>query len=167
MILETERLILRHFELSDAEAVLNYSVNPEVTRYTGDADEVQTLDDAKHVITHIWHRDYEKFGYGRFALVEKESDLVIGFCGLKYLPDYDKTDLGYRMLPEYWGRGYATESSQAALDYGKNVLKLKEVVGLADVNNIASQKVLLKLGFSEVKEMTIEGILAKLFELKF
>ncbi len=166
MLIETNRLVLRPIELSDAPAVLKYSVDSQVTRYTGDAGTVTTLSDARNLITNVWHSDYQKYGYGRLALVVKESNQVIGFCGLKYLEDLEKTDLGYRMLPEYWGRGYATESSLAVLEYAKKSMELDEIIGMAAINNVASQNVLLKLGFREVDELVIKGLLVKLFNLR-
>lgn len=101
--LETDRLILRHFEVEDADAVLRFGNHPEVTRYTGDADQIVTLDDAVRVIQQTWHVDYETYGYGRLAIEVKETHEVIGFCGLKFLPEYGRPDIGYRMLPEFWG----------------------------------------------------------------
>lgn len=166
MKIETERLLLRKFEISDADAVLRFAADPEVTRYTGDAGVVKTLEDAKEIITNTWHKDYEKYDYGRLALVTKETEEVIGFCGLKYLTDFQKTDLGYRMLPEYWGRGYATESSRAIISYAKENMDLTEIIAMAEVNNLGSEKVLLKLGFSEIDKIVIYGLSAKLFELK-
>ena len=100
--LETERLILRYFEIEDAEAVLAFGSHPEVSRYTCDPSPIASLDDARHVITDTWHFDYRTYGYGRLAVVDKETDHVFGFCGVKYLSDLDEIDVGYRFLPDYW-----------------------------------------------------------------
>ena len=155
--IETERLYLRKFELTDAEAVFRYSINPLVSRYTGDAGLVKEVADAKKIITDVWFKDYEEYGYGRLALIEKSSETLIGFCGLKYLPEFKLADLGYRMLPEYWGKGYATESSKAALDYGVDTLGMKKIMAMTMIENKASQNVLLKLGFVETERMDIDG----------
>lgn len=167
MAIETQRLKLRKFELSDAEAVLKFSSHPEVSRYTGDAGKVMNLDQAKNLIINVWHSDYEKYGYGRLALIDKQSDQVIGFCGLKYLEDFKMTDLGYRMLPEFWGRGYATESSRAVLEYAKDKMNFSELMAMAAVENKASQNVLLKLGFKETGRKELDSLMAIIYQLLF
>lgn len=155
--LETKRLILRQFEIEDAEAVLRFGSHPEVTLYTGDAGEMQTIDDALDVIRNTWHADYQTHGYGRLAIELKESSEVIGFCGLKFLPEYGQPDLGYRMLPEYWGQGIATEASLAVLQHGREELGLKDIIGMVMISNIASQRVLEKLGFEAWKHDVVDG----------
>ena len=137
--------------------------NTEVSKYTGDAGQVKTIEDAQRVITDVWFSDYEKYGYGRLALIEKESQELIGFCGLKYLPEFKKPDLGYRMLPQYWGKGYATESARAALDYGVNSLDMKTIMGLTFPENTSSQKVLKKLGFIKKEIIEVDGHKCNLF----
>lgn len=146
-LIETERLLMRKFELADAPAVLEFSSHPEVTRYTGDAGVVQSLEDAEKVIREIWLAEYEQYGYARYALVHKADNKVIGFCGLKYEPELKGPDLGYRMLPEYWGQGLGTEAVQAALHYGVHTLGLKHIQAMAMLDNAASNRVLTKLGF--------------------
>ena len=72
---------------------------------------------------------------------------VIGFAGLKYLDDLNAVDLGYRLLPEYWGQGLATEASRASIQYGFDTLELERILGLADPEHFKSIRVLEKLGF--------------------
>ena len=69
-------------------------------RFTGEPL-IPTLDAAKQAIAS--YPDFDKFGYGRWASVLKETQIVIGFCGLKDLADLDAVDVGYRFLPPYWG----------------------------------------------------------------
>ena len=116
--IETPRLIMREFTLDDAEAVYQFNSHKEVTRYTGDAGFVKSIDDAKSIINDIWLKEYHHYGYARWALVDKQTQQVIGFCGLKYEPELNAPDIGYRMLPEYWGKGLGMEASKAALEYG-------------------------------------------------
>lgn len=166
MHIETKRLILRKFTLNDVEDVFNFSSNPDVTKYTGDLGFVKTHSDAKNIIENIWLKEYEKYGYARLALVEKESQQVIGFNGIKFLDDFQMPDLGYRMLPEYWGQGYATESSQAIIDYIKVNMDIKELMAMTLKENIASQNVLLKLGFVHTHNQVANGIDVHIFNLK-
>lgn len=154
-ILETERLVLREFEVGDAADVFEFASNPEVTRYTGDAGLVTTIDDAQRIIVDTWHADYRQHGFGRLAVVDKKTSKVIGFCGLKYLEDLKEIDIGYRYLPEYWGQGLATEAGLAVMDHGKRVLGLKKIIGLVLPDNKASHRVLEKIGLRKAEQISL------------
>lgn len=146
MKIETPRTYIREFTLEDAEAVLAFNGNAQVTKYTGDADMVSNLADAKSVIQDVWLQEYNKYGYGRWAVVDKGSGRVIGFCGLKYIPEVGLPDVGYRFLPEYWGKGYASETAVACIQYCKEELGITRFFGDVMEQNVASVKVLKKLG---------------------
>ena len=143
--IETERLILRQFVLDDAAAFQRLNADPLVRRYTYDSP-METLDDARRVLTEAPLADYAKHGYGRVACVLKDTGELIGFSGLKYLSDIGETDIGYRFLRAHWGKGYATESARPMMDYGRNVLRLERIIGLVDPDNAGSVHVLEKLG---------------------
>ena len=151
-ILETERLILRPHTLDDVDAAYKLNLDEEVTRYTGDGG-VVSKEEIRHRIEHHVLGDYKKYSYGRFAVVEKSSGDFIGFCGLKYLPEYDLVDLGYRLSRNHWGKGLATEASKASVDFAFNELKLSEIYGFVLPENSASVNVLKKLGFQFDIEM--------------
>jgi RimJ/RimL family protein N-acetyltransferase len=147
-ILETERLLVREFVEDDAEAFYAFNSDPEVMRYTGEP--LSTSVGAVRELIRTYP-DYRAHGYGRWAVVYKPDDRVIGFNGLKYLDDLCETDLGYRLHTEYWGRGIATESSMAIVRYGFDVLELDRIIGLTLPENTASIRVLQKVG------MRLEG----------
>lgn len=157
MHLETERLILRKFEESDAERMFLMDSNPEVMKYIG----VPTLSDiseSQNAIRMI-RQQYAENGIGRLAVIEKESNLLIGWSGLKLLTQeingYNNVyDLGYRFLPEYWGKGYASESAKASLDFGFNGLKIDIIYAHAHSGNLASNEILRKLGFRKTETFT-------------
>jgi RimJ/RimL family protein N-acetyltransferase len=151
--LETERLLLREFTEADVEAFFELGNDPVVTRYTGDPG-FTSLDDALASLRQRPLADYQKHGYGRWAVVLKSSRQVIGFAGLKYLDDLQGVDIGYRLLHEHWGKGLATEASRPAIRYGFETLHLNEIIGLVDPANCASVHVLKKLGLTFVE--TIE-----------
>lgn len=144
-IIETERIILREFTLEDVAAVFEFGSNDEVNRYTG-TPSIKTMDEARNIITDVYFSDKELYGYARLAVYHKADKKVIGFAGLKYLPEYDMTDIGYRFLPAYWGQGIATEVSIPLIQYGFETLKLERIIGIAMKDNIASWKVLEKIG---------------------
>ena len=114
-----------------------------------------SLDDAHRVLREAPLSDYEAYGYGRLACIEKASGTLIGFCGLKYLEEMEEVDLGYRFLPDYWGKGYASESSQAVMAYGRESLGLEQIIGLVHPENIASARVLTKVGMRFRRQITL------------
>jgi RimJ/RimL family protein N-acetyltransferase len=144
-ILETDRLLLREFVMDDVEDFFRMVSDPDVTRYTGVGS--KTLEEARKTLEERPLLDYRKHGYGRWAAVYKPTAKVIGFAGLKYLEDVGEVDLGYRFFKEHWGKGLATEASRAVLTYGVDTLQLQRIIGIADIANKASIRVLEKVGF--------------------
>ena len=157
---ETERLFLREFTVDDVESYLTLRSDPEILRYTGDAP-LRSLEEARQAI--LDYPDFQTVGFGRWACVLKETGRAVGFCGLKYLEELDEVDLGYRFLTEYWGRGLATESSLASLEYGFRVLRLERILGLARPENHASIRVLEKVGMKPDGEVLYFGLPALRF----
>jgi [ribosomal protein S5]-alanine N-acetyltransferase len=145
--LETERLVLRWFTLDDIDAYNELGTNPEVIRYVGN-EPFASLEVARQTMLAAPLKDYATYGYGRFACVWRQTGQVIGFCGPKFLADTGDVDLGYRFLPNFWGKGLATESSLAVIDYARHELGLQRLVGWVHPDNVASARVLTKLGFS-------------------
>jgi RimJ/RimL family protein N-acetyltransferase len=143
-ILETERLILRELYPDDAEDMMRLHSHPEVQRFTGDGI-ITSSDGIRKKIEEKMY-DYKTYGYGRWATILKDGDQFVGWSGLAYLPEFDEIDVGYRFLPEYWGKGLATEAARAILDYGFNNLHLDRIVGIAMKGNKASIRVLEKAG---------------------
>ncbi len=155
-LIETPRLGMRKFSLEDIDAVFEFGKNLEVAHLTGDP--VYTdKSEAEDVIRNIWLAEYEKYGYARYALVHKTDNKVIGFCGVKFEPHLNGPDIGYRMLPEYWGQGLATEATKATLVYASSELGLNKIVGEVLVEHTASSNVLLKSGFEFVKTYSRDG----------
>ena len=162
--LETPRLILRPFELADIESSWVMNKDAEVSRYTGDGG-VVSRDEMERRIREDVMGDYEKYGFGRLAVEVKGGERFIGFAGLKYLEDLQEVDLGYRLMKKYWGRGYATEAARACLDYGFDQLNLSEIIAMVLPANIASIRVLEKLGFTYSEDRFEEGMQMQVFNL--
>lgn len=163
-IIETQRLIIRPFEMTDVEASHEMNLDPDVSRYTGDGGVVSIEEIRKRIKENVLG-DYKKYGYGRMAVELKEERKFIGFTGLKYLADMNETDLGYRFMKKYWGMGIATESGKACIEYGFGTLGLKRIIAMVLPKNPGSIKVLEKLGFNYEKEVIEDGLIAKLYVL--
>lgn len=153
-LLETPRLLLREFNEMDGDAMYLLNADPDVIKYTGDPP-FESPHEAQQFL--IDYADYKKHGFGRWAVVEKESDQFIGWCGLKRHED-GMVDVGFRFYKEQWGKGYATESAKEVLNYGFTSLKLAEIIGRAARENVASIRVLEKLGFTYWKKAPCHGI---------
>ncbi|AQW95807.1 GNAT family N-acetyltransferase [Elizabethkingia anophelis] len=153
-ILETERLLLRELNSDDAGDFFNLNENPNVIKYTGDKA-FQNIDEAREFLEN--YQDYRLNGYGRWAVMSKENNEFVGWCGLKYNSSTDETDVGFRFFEHYWNKGFATESAGACIDYGFKSLNLNAVVGRAMQDNTASVKVLEKLGMKYLIDFDFDG----------
>ncbi len=143
--MSTPRLVLREYEMTDVQAVWLSQRSPEISRYTGDGG-VKTVEEIASILERVIV-EYDERGFGRWALIHRADTKIIGFAGLKFLPERNEVDLGYRMSPEYWGQGLATEAGRAVMQYAWQTLKLKTVMAMVMPENTASSRVLLKLGF--------------------
>lgn len=146
--------------------------NALVHKYLGNKP-LSTKDQAAKVIQFI-RKQYEERGIGRFAVVEKSSGDFIGWSGLKLNAGekeelngiQDFVDIGYRFIPEYWGKGYATESSIATLRFGFEEMNYPTIYGAAENENVASNKVLQKIGLKFVNTFYYDDIPCKWYALK-
>ena len=169
--LETERLILREILDSDLNDMFELDSNPEVHKYLG-KEPIRSIEESQNIIDGI-KKQYQERGIGRWAAIEKTSGNFIGWSGLKFntgdkeaLGDKrDFYDVGYRFIPRYWGKGYATESALAAMDYGFKSLHLETIVGAAETGNIASNKVLKKIGLQFVELFPLDNVMINWYKL--
>ncbi len=141
--LSTHRLCFRFFKKSDFSLVEKLNTDPKVTSYLGGNSDPDMLEVSfRRYLT--YHRQYP--GYGYWFTFLKEKGTFVGFFVTKMLPETGETEIGYRLLPEFWGKGLATEGALAMVDYARNHLKVSKVVGVAQPRNVASRKVLEKAG---------------------
>lgn len=154
MIRETERLILREFELDDDKAMFALNEDFEVIRYTGDGP-FESVSATRTFLEN--YSDYKRNGFGRWAVIRKEDGKTLGWCGLKRHDD-GMVDLGYRFFRDEWGKGYATESSLGCLTYGFKTLQLPQIIARVDPANTASVRVIEKLGFTFWKTEECHGL---------
>jgi RimJ/RimL family protein N-acetyltransferase len=153
--IETERLILRELLHSDDKDMFELDSNPKVHKYLGE-NPVKNIEQVQDVITMV-RNQYQSNGIGRWATIEKETGLFIGWSGLKFITEHENNkvfyhDIGYRFMPQFWGKGYATEATKACLKYGFQEMNLKEIWGATHEENIASRRVLEKCGLTFVEQ---------------
>ena len=144
-IAETKRFKLREFHELDANDLFMLNADPEVLKYTGDEAFVDEAD-AKQFI-HAYNH-YKQFGFGRWAVINKVDLAFVGWCGLKYSPDKDEVDVGFRLHRMHWNKGIATETAAKALQLGFETFQLETIVGNVAKKNTASIQVIEKLGFT-------------------
>ncbi len=162
-IIQTQRLYLRESTPDDAAFAYLLNKDPEVVQYTGDPP-FESVEEARQFLSN--YTAYQDYGMGRWYIFLKENDEFIGWCGLKYHPDTEAVDLGYRLVKKHWNKGYATEASLACIDYGFNTLNLKEIIAQADKRNIASIRVMEKIGMQLIKEIDFDEELGVLYMIQ-
>jgi len=163
VIIETDRLLFRRFTEDDAPLLYELNLDPEVTLYTHDP--MTRLEQAKQVLEQVILPQYILYNHGRWAVHLKPGPEFIGWCGLKYIPERDEIDLGYRFMKKYWGKGYATEAAAASIQYGFNRLNLQKIIGRTLPGNVASIRVLEKCGMLYLGEEEIDGWLHKTYQI--
>ena len=146
--LETPRLALREFRADDADDLYRLNSDPRVMRYIGDGS-VGTRASVGTTLARAarHYRDYP--GLGIWPASVRESGEFIGWFCLKYAPQTVEIELGYRLLPEAWGYGYATEGASALVCYAFEDLGLYRLIGLTHPGNSVSQRVLRKAGMRD------------------
>ena len=162
-IIETNRCYLRELNSSDAENFFALNSDKKVIKYTGDKS-FETIEAARDFL--LKYNQYKEFGYGRWAVINKENNDFLGWCGLKFSADLKETDIGFRFFRKHWNKGYATETAKACLEYGFNTLKLEKIVGRAMEENIGSIKVLEKIGMQFVDIINFEEHKGVLFKIE-
>ncbi|WP_046757880.1 GNAT family N-acetyltransferase [Kordia jejudonensis] len=154
--IETERLRIRALSENDLDGMFALDSDPRVHTYLGNTP-ITHKEEALYYIKDV-NTQYAERGIGRWAVELKETGDFIGWCGLRLYTDYafnnhtNFHDIGYRLRPEFWGKGYATEASKACLQYAWNGLKLDTVYGITEKGNEASHNVLLKIGLTYVED---------------
>lgn len=160
--LETERLLLRQLDNKDVNEVLELRGNPETMKFIP-RPLAKNTDDALEHIKMINDKIDENVGIN-WAVTVKGSDKMIGLLGhYRIQPENHRAEIGYMILPQYQGKGYVTEAIKAVMKYGFNQMNLHSIEAVIDPENIASERVLQKIGF--VKEAHI--IENELYDGKF
>jgi [ribosomal protein S5]-alanine N-acetyltransferase len=149
-VIETDRLRIRPYQLEDMDSLYEVLSQPDFYQYV--PVEVPTLDDVKKMVERSMDSNIknttEKISKFNLAIIDKEYDEVIGYCGLgTFNLDKSKVELYFGLSEQYRGMGLAKEAASAVLNYGFNVIGLNEMVSTVHPENIASVKILESIGF--------------------
>ncbi|MCE2500026.1 MAG: GNAT family N-acetyltransferase [Dehalococcoidia bacterium] len=147
MEIRTERLHLREFARDDWRAVLDYQRDPLYLRYYPWTE--RTEEDARTFVNMFlgWQSEQPRRRF-QLVIVRDSDDRLIGNCGIRRKRDNDwEADIGYELAPDCWGHGYATEAAAAIVDFGFGELGLKRISSWCIADNVASARVLERLGF--------------------
>lgn len=145
--LYTNRLLLRKVRTSDSSSLFKIWSDPEVTKFMnidGFTEESQAME----MISHLDKLAIKKQAI-RFSIIELNSNEIIGSCGYNSFDiENEKTEIGYEIAKEHWGKGYAPEAISALVEHAFHTLHLNRVEAKVEPENVNSIKVLQKLNFS-------------------
>jgi RimJ/RimL family protein N-acetyltransferase len=146
--LETLRLELREFVADDFDDLYRLDQDPRVMKYIRDG-RLSTRDEVEAALKRV-PRVYALYpGLGTWRASRRDTGAYIGWFTLKYVPQTVEVEVGYRLLPEAWGQGFATEGARALVDYGFDDVGLHRIIGLTHPGNAKSQRVLVKAGLAD------------------
>lgn len=162
LIFETQRLIVRRYAAGDQDNFFLLNGDPEIMRYIRPA---KTREESDRFLQEVIAYSEQNLLYGRWAAIQKEDDHFVGSFACIPIENSVEMQLGYSLLQPEWGKGFATELTLAGLRYVFTQTELREIFGITEAANTASQKVLLKAGFSYFKTY-LEGE-KELFKYQF
>jgi len=162
LILETERLVLREVTTGDVAFILELLNTPKFLKYIGDRG-VRDIDAAQQYIDDRYLASYRDNGCGLYGVVEKAGRKLIGACGFVRRETLPGPDIGFSFLPAYEGKGYGFESASAVMKYGRETLGLDEVLAITSLDNDASERLLVKLGFRFDRVEELDGEPLKIY----
>ncbi|WP_195892096.1 GNAT family N-acetyltransferase [Bacillus niameyensis] len=145
-VLETKRLVLRKITNEDAKSVLDYLSDEEVMKYYG-LEPFKSINDALEEIS--WYQSIQDNKTGiRWGITLKEKGIVIGSCGFhNHVSRHLRTEIGFELSREHWGKGIAAEAVEAIITYGYEHLNFQRIEALIEPPNLSSQNLVEKLGF--------------------
>lgn len=145
-LFETERLRVRRWRESDLPMLMQVYGDVDAMKWVGDGEPI-TEDECREWLV-VTRRNYEKRGYGMFAVEQKSTHTVIGFCGIVHPGEQREAEVKYAYLRRLWGQGIASEVLLGLMSYALNSLGIRNLIATTAPENLASQRVLAKAGMS-------------------
>ena len=155
-VLQTPRLDIRRVTQADAPFIFRLLNDPAWLRFIGDKG-VRTIDDARRYIVNGPIAMYQRTGFGLYLVALRESGVPIGLCGLIRREGLDDVDIGFAFLPEFHRHGYGHESAAAVMELGKTVFKLGRIVAITSPENLASIRLIERLGLRLERSVVLPG----------
>ena len=157
MKLETERLILRPVLIEDGAFIFELMNSQGWMQFIGDRN-IKSISDAERYIAEKMLPQFQEKGFGNYVMEVKGTKEKLGTCGLYCRPGLQGVDIGFATLPQNFRRGYTFEASSRLLEYGRDELKLSPIQAITNKSNVASQKLIEKLGLQFVEIIDLESI---------
>ncbi|WP_290797633.1 GNAT family N-acetyltransferase [Flavihumibacter sp. UBA7668] len=154
-MINTDRLKLLPLQIKDAPFILELLNTPGWLKYIGDRN-VYSLEEAKDYLINGPLKSYEINGYGLYR-VELPDDTIIGLCGIINRETLPFPDIGFALLPAFEGKGYISEAALATKQYATSQLGIKQLCGITTNDNLASIRVLEKIGMKYIKKIQLPG----------
>lgn len=165
-ILETSRLIVRYFTIRDLDALIPILGDSQVMKFS-----ILGVHNRQQIRKFIEQRllSYLDPGFGLYALIHKENQELVGYCGffVQKINDHQEVEIGYRLAAKYWGQGLATEAATCICEYGQDKFNFKRFVCLIEPANIRSIKVAKKLEMKLEKKIIYYGIDVDFYSINF
>lgn len=155
LITQSERLIIRHCQYEDVDSIIELLNTDGWLTFIGDRN-VKDKISAKTYIDKI-KESYSSNGHGLYTVLNKESLTFLGLCGILKRDYLEHVDIGYALMPNGQGKGYATEAVKAILEYAETILNIKTLCAITLTENIRSVLLLKKLGFNFDKKILPPG----------
>ena len=159
-MIETERLLLRGWREEDIEPYARMCADPEVMRFIGDGSTLTPEQSEEQIGFFV--RRWEERGFGLWAAEERATGVLAGFVGLNHQEDWaegpHKTEVGWRLGRQFWGRGLATEGARASVGYGLRKIGLERIISIIQPENAASRRVAEKAGLTLGGETRWRGV---------
>ncbi|HLY71540.1 MAG TPA: GNAT family N-acetyltransferase, partial [Puia sp.] len=152
-ILDTKRLRLREFTTDDTKFIIQLVNSPGWLEFIGDRN-IRTTEQAKEYLENGPIKSYRENGFGLFLVETKNHQTPVGMCGLIKRGDLENPDIGFALLPEFTGKGFAFEMATGTMEFAKNTLKMPVILAITVPHNIRSRKLLEKLGLTCSRTIT-------------
>jgi RimJ/RimL family protein N-acetyltransferase len=156
---ETRRLLLRQWRSEDLDPYARICADAEVMQYIGSGVPLTREQSEAQISRFVRH--WDEHGFGLWAVEHRTSGAFVGFVGLVHQDEWiegeHKTEVGWRLDPAYWGKGFATEGAVAGVRYGFEELGLERIISIIQLANAASRRVAEKAGLTPQGEVRWRG----------
>ena len=155
-LMETERLLLKPVTVDDAELMLAVWNDPAFIRHVTDRG-IRTVEASREAIRDGAQKLFEDHGYGPYCMSLKSDGSMIGICGLFKRDNLEDPDIGFSVLPEFCGKGYAGEAALSVVDYARHTLQIGTLTAIVSPTNAPSIGLIEKLGLTFERMITMSG----------